>query len=79
MVFAHSFSPEVHKALVSPHAIHASPTFMLCAPRTRGQFAARRQARVRRSDARRAVAVPSPDFGACLQSVTNAWCAVTRR
>jgi hypothetical protein len=80
MVFAHTLSPEVRAALPSPHALHASPTFVLCGPRRRGQFSARRATRMARSDDYRARLEPgTPDVGACLHALADAWAVAARK
>jgi hypothetical protein len=53
MIVAHTLSAEVRAALPSSEAIFASPTLVLCGPRARGRFAARRLTRARRADAYR--------------------------
>lgn len=79
MILPHTLSAEVRAALAAAEALHASPTFVLAGPRTRGRFAARRQTRARRADDYRARSgVRSPDIGECLQAFAAAWCSATR-
>ena len=80
MVLAHTLSPEVRAALGSKDPLRASPTFVLCGPRRRGQFSATRATRARRSDDYRARAeTGSPDLGACLHAIASAWSFAARR
>lgn len=80
MILAHTLSPEVRAALATPQALHASPTFVLCGRRTRGRFAGRRLARIRRSDARRETPdTGAPEVGASLQAFAELWSSSARR